>query len=54
MEVRGKQVQMFTPTRTLPHQGGGKLFLFLRFSGDEPAMQNLFVILNFGIGMSLL
>jgi hypothetical protein len=42
MEGRGKL--MFTPTRTLPPQGEGKLFWCLSFVGDAAIMENIFPI----------
>jgi hypothetical protein len=38
----GDKDKMLTPTRTLPHQGGGELLLFSWFVGDQSAMTNLF------------
>jgi len=35
---------MFTPIRTLPHQGEGKLFWCLSFVGDAAIMENIFPI----------
>jgi len=38
--VRGED-EMLTPTRTLPHQGGGEVLLFSWLEGDEPDIKNL-------------
>ena len=39
IEVREIQVQLFTPTPALPHQGGGE-FIFSRFVGDEHRLRH--------------